>query len=102
MAEFVRVAAVSEIAPGAFKAFTINRKAIVVCNSGDGIYAVDDVCTHDGAPIHTGRLFGHIIMCPRHGAKFDVRDGSVQAPPAVIPLEKYEVKIENDEIYVRV
>lgn len=102
MAEFVRVAAVSDIPSGAFKAFTVNRKAIVVCNSGDGFYAIADECTHDGAPIHTGRLFGHTIMCPRHGAKFDVRDGSVQAPPAVVPLDSYEVKIENDEIYVRV
>lgn len=101
MGEFVKVAHTSDIPPGTFKAFNIRRTRFVLCNHEGKLYAIADECTHDGAPIHTGRLFGTVMMCPRHGAKFDIRDGSVQAPPAVVPLETYEVKIENDEISVR-
>ena len=49
-------------------------------------YAIDDVCTHDGGPLAEGELSGCEIMCPRHGARFDVRTGKALCMPAFEPV----------------
>ena len=64
-------------------------------------YAIDDVCTHDGGPLGEGQLEGFTIACPRHGAKFDVRDGRALTMPATKPTVAHEVKVEGDDVYVR-
>ena len=73
---------------------------VLLCNAGGTIYAVEDVCTHDGAPLDQGELEGCRIICPRHGANFDVRTGEALTLPAVLPLPTYSVRIEGDDVYV--
>jgi 3-phenylpropionate/trans-cinnamate dioxygenase ferredoxin subunit len=63
-------------------------------------YCIEDVCTHDGGPLGDGNLFEHCIECPRHGALFDIRDGSVLSMPAVVPVPTFKVKVEGDDIFV--
>ncbi|GAB4326303.1 MAG: non-heme iron oxygenase ferredoxin subunit [Candidatus Sumerlaeia bacterium] len=82
---------------------------IVLCNVGGKIYAVRNVCSHDdgvlvgGTGEHSwGCLDGFAIECPRHGARFDVRDGSVLSMPAAYPIAAYDVKVEDGMIYVKV
>jgi len=100
MAEFKKVAKVKDIPNGSMKAFEIRHHRFVICHTGDGIFAIADECSHDSAPISDGELHGDEIVCLRHGARFDVRDGSVKAPPALVPIETYDVKIEGEDIYV--
>ena len=102
MAEFKKVAGVADIPPGTMKPFALRHNRVLVCNVGGTFYAVADECSHDSSPISTGRLFKEQLVCPRHGARFNVKDGSVEAPPAVVPIDTYEVKIEGDDIYVAV
>jgi len=73
-----------------------------VCNVGGEYFAVADVCTHDRGPLGEGRLRGTVIECPRHGARFDVRDGAVLAPPAVRPLPTYPVLVRDGVVDVEV
>lgn len=73
-----------------------------MCNVGGEFYAIADVCTHDRGPLGEGRLRGSVIECPRHGARFDVRDGSVKALPAVKPLPTYPVVVRDDVIEVAI
>jgi len=101
MAEFVRVASVDDIPPGTVKAFEIRHTRFVLIRSNDRFYAMADECTHDSAPIADGVLRGPELQCIRHGARFDLATGAVKAPPAVVPLDTYEVKVEGKEIYVR-
>lgn len=101
MGEFKKVARVDEIPVGKARGFEIGFDKIVICNTGNGYYAVPDECTHESLPLSKGRLKGNILICPHHGARFDVTDGSVTHPPAIVPLETYEVKIENDDIFVK-
>ncbi|MDZ4723162.1 MAG: Rieske 2Fe-2S domain-containing protein [candidate division Zixibacteria bacterium] len=102
MSTFVRIASTEDIPQGKLKAFEVNHVLIVVAHTVDGFYAVADECTHDSEPIHTGRIRGNEIMCSRHGARFDLKTGAVTAPPAVVPIDTYELKIEGEEIFVRV
>ncbi len=75
---------------------------MLLCNVDGTIYAVEDVCTHDGAPLDQGELEGSCIVCPRHGARFDVTSGAALTLPAVLPLPTYPVRIEGDAVYVDV
>ena len=69
------VAKLSEIPPGTTKRVVVGGKAVLLCNAGGSVYGIEDVCTHDGGPLDQGELTGTRIMCPRHGAFFDVTHG---------------------------
>jgi 3-phenylpropionate/trans-cinnamate dioxygenase ferredoxin component len=96
------VAKVSEIAPGTTRRVVVNSAEILLCNVDGQIYAIEDVCTHDGGPRDQGTLEGERVVCPRHGATFDVRTGDALTLPAVVPVMTFEVSVEGDEIYVDV
>lgn len=100
MAEFVKVARVMDIAPGKCKSFVVGDDEIVIARTENGFHAFKDECTHDGAPFDEDQLDGRQITCPRHGATFDIVTGKVTGPPALVPLEMYDVKIENDDLLV--
>jgi len=100
MSTSVAVAKTSEIPVGAFKAVTVTGKALLVCHTADGFYAVDDTCTHDDGPLADGMLDGDAIECPRHGARFDVKTGTVLCLPAAVPIRAYPVHVDGDEIRV--
>ncbi len=96
------VAKVSDIPEGTAQRVVVDGTEVLLCNAEGTIYAVEDVCTHDGAPLDQGELEGDRIICPRHGATFDVRTGTALTLPAVMPLPTYTVRIEGDDIYVDV
>ena len=68
-------------------------------NIDNEVYAISDVCTHDDGPLMEGELDGYCVVCPRHGARFDVRTGE-QTMPAFAPVPRYHVKIEGDDILI--
>ena len=102
MSSFRVAAKVSKIGQGRAKTVELDGKRIALCNVDGTIYAVDDLCTHDNGPLGEGELFNGQIECPRHGARFDVKSGKVMCLPAVIPVKTYEVKVEGEEVKVRV
>ncbi|HEX3458837.1 MAG TPA: non-heme iron oxygenase ferredoxin subunit [Candidatus Baltobacteraceae bacterium] len=93
-------AKVSELAPGTTRRVVVDSTGILLCNVGGKIYAIEDVCTHDGGPLDQGDLEGECIVCPRHGATFDVRTGDALTLPAVVPVMTFEAEVEGDDIYV--
>jgi 3-phenylpropionate/trans-cinnamate dioxygenase ferredoxin subunit len=94
------VAKLSQIPPGTTHQVAIDGKTALLCNVAGEIYAIEDVCTHDGGELNQGELDGTRIMCPRHGAFFDVTTGAALTPPAVMPVQSYRVRIEGDDIYL--
>ncbi|MBV8372627.1 MAG: non-heme iron oxygenase ferredoxin subunit [Candidatus Eremiobacteraeota bacterium] len=94
------VAKVSEIAPGTTRRVVVDRNDILLCNVGGNFYAIEDVCTHDGGPLDQGELEGERVVCPRHGATFDVRTGDALTLPAVVPLMTFPVSVEGDDVFV--
>jgi len=93
-------AKISEIAPGTTRRVVVDSTGILLCNVDGKIYAIEDVCTHDGGPLDQGDLEGECIVCPRHGATFDVRTGDALTLPAVVPVMTFETDVEGDDIYV--
>ena len=95
------VAKTSEIAVGQFKPVQVQGKHLLVCRTQSGFYVIDDTCTHDDGPLADGWLEGNEIECPRHGARFDVTTGKVLCLPAAMPIHSYPVKLEGDDITIR-
>ena len=101
MGDFQKVAAIDEIPPGGRKSLVFDERAVLLIRIGNDVYAVEDVCSHDGQPLTDGLLEGTAIECPRHGARFDVRTGRPLCMPAVEPIAIFEVKIDAGAIFLR-
>lgn len=97
-----KVAKLSEIAPGTTRRVVADSTGILLCNVNGNVYAIEDVCTHDGGPLDQGELEGEVVVCPRHGATFDVRTGDALTLPAVAPVMTFPVTVEGDDVFVEV
>ncbi len=101
MSRWTRVCAQSELLPGEYRNAWDGDVLIAVFNLDGELYAIEDVCTHDGGELTGGIVDGSEIECPRHGARFDIRTGAVLCPPAYEPVAKFPVKIEDGIVYTR-
>ena len=102
MAEFVRVCKISDLPDPGKEVFELGDRFVLVCHVDGRFYAIDDCCTHDDGPLGEGTLEGFTIACPRHGAKFDVRDGQVLSMPATQSTTAYEVQVAEGDVYVKI
>ena len=92
----------TDLGDGQTISIPMGRRMIAVVHSGGAYFAIEDVCTHDGAQLTGGAIEGFEIICPRHGARFDLRTGEVMAPPAYEPLRIFEVRDNGGRIEVLV
>ncbi len=102
MAEWMKIADVNELAPGEKKQVDVDGLEVALFNVGGEYYAIEDICTHDGAPLAHGEFAGEEITCPRHGARFNVKTGTALCMPAFEPVDCYPVTIEGNDILVEV
>ncbi|MEE9555067.1 MAG: non-heme iron oxygenase ferredoxin subunit [candidate division Zixibacteria bacterium] len=99
---FMNVCGDTELDEGAVKTVSIDDKLILLARYNGAVYAVDDICTHDGGELGDGDLVDCQIQCPRHGARFDLKTGAATRMPAIIGIETYEVKVKDGRIFVAV
>lgn len=97
---FFEVAESNRLAEGGILLIEIDGSPIAIFNIAGKLFALDDQCTHDGGPISEGQVDGETIICPRHGARFDILTGKAQSLPAVTDLKTYPIKIENGRILI--
>ena len=102
MPDFIPVAKLSSLADPGRQLVEVDDRLIVLFRVGNDVFALDDVCTHDGGPLGEGELEDYTIACPRHGAKFDIRNGKALTMPATKPTVSHEVKVVGDDIMVKV
>ena len=79
---------------------TVAGREVLICHTREGVFALDNICTHALASMDEGRLRGVRLICPLHGASFDVRDGRVLGPPATRALPAYPVRIVQGRVEV--
>jgi 3-phenylpropionate/trans-cinnamate dioxygenase ferredoxin subunit len=103
MSEFVSVAKTTDIPDPGTMLVEVGDRLVALIHAAGHFYALDDVCTHDGGPLSEGPVDPEerTIACPRHGAKFDIKTGAALTMPATKPTVAHEVKIEDNQIYVR-
>lgn len=101
MADWTRVVPLADFPVGSRRVVDVDGVAVAVFHLPEGLYAIEDVCTHDGGELASGELAGCEIVCPRHGARFDLRTGKVTAPPAYSDVASLPVRVREGWVEVR-
>lgn len=104
MSEFFKATTLTDLAPGNRLLVDLDGRSVLLFRIEAQVFAIEDLCTHDDGPLSDGEFDGAkaTIACPRHGAKFDVRTGKALTMPATKPTKIFEVKLEGDDVYVKV
>ncbi|WP_068398017.1 non-heme iron oxygenase ferredoxin subunit [Kribbia dieselivorans] len=98
--EFIRVCALDELpAEGGAKA-VIDGRDVAIVRTDEGVFAIDDTCTHANVSLSEGEVEGCLIECWLHGSQFDLRTGEPRQLPATVPVAVHQVKVENGEVFV--
>lgn len=102
LSQWVKACSKEKLGKGEMIDFDYNEKQILLANLNGKIYATDRICTHAQADLSTGILGEEGVTCPLHLSTFNLETGVPQNLPAEKPLKTYNVKIEQNEIYVEV
>jgi 3-phenylpropionate/trans-cinnamate dioxygenase ferredoxin subunit len=98
--EFVFAAKVNEVREGELLAVVIDDVPVALTRVDGEVRAFGDVCTHDDGPLAEGHIDGRCVVCPRHGARFDLFTGKPTFP-AVAPIPIYATKVEGEDIKIK-
>ena len=97
--DWIDLGAEGDFPEGAPVAIEARGWKVLVFRHEDGIGAYENRCTHAATRLDTGRLKACAIACPLHGARFDLRDGSVCSGPATRPLRSFPVRLERGRVF---
>ena len=102
MSHWITVGKENAIAPGEWQVVDHEGRLIIVANYEGTLYAMEDICTHDGGTLSDGEMEGDEFICPRHGARFCIRTGEATAPPAYEDVDAFPVRIREGVIEIDV
>ncbi len=102
MAGWVRACACDDIEDEDLIRWDHAGRTYAIYKAEDGIYCTDGMCTHEEEHLEEGLLTGHVIECPLHQGRFDIRTGEVVSPPPFVDLNTYPVKTEDGQVFVKV
>ncbi|OAI12962.1 ferredoxin [Methylomonas lenta] len=101
MSDWIDVVADSALADGEHVVVDVDGYEVAIFKIDGQCYAIEDVCTHDGAEIASGELDGDEIICPRHGARFCVKTGEVKSPPAYEDIATFPIRLVEGRVQVK-
>jgi 3-phenylpropionate/trans-cinnamate dioxygenase ferredoxin subunit len=101
MNKFVKVGKLSQFPESLGTGVTVEGRAVCVARMKEKLFAFDDRCTHAESLLSGGDVEGCEILCPLHGARFSIETGEALTLPAVKPVQTHEVKVEGDNVYVK-
>ena len=102
LGNWIKACETTKVSSGELFGFDHDDKKLLLANLNGKIYATDRICTHAEADLSTGILSDEGVRCPLHLSVFNLENGSPLNPPAEKPLKTYNVKIDNNEVYVEV
>jgi len=102
LSEWIKACSIDQVKEGQLFGFVHDGKKILLANLKGKIYATDLICTHADADLSTGFLSEEGVRCPLHLSVFNLEDGKPQNLPAELPLQVYNTKIDDNEIYVEI
>ena len=97
--EWHEVAKTSDLNPGEVMYVEVGNDPVALINLDGEYFALNDMCTHEDAPLSDCEVIGDEIECPMHGGAFEIRTGLPANFPVVVPVETYEVKVEGDTVF---
>lgn len=98
--QYVPILPLSDLRSGERILFDVDDRPVAIFNVGGTIYAIEDACSHDDGPLGDGEVSGTEVVCPRHGARFDLKTGKALTLPAVKPILVYPTRIVDGMIEI--
>jgi 3-phenylpropionate/trans-cinnamate dioxygenase ferredoxin subunit len=98
--QWADVGGADEVSDSMPLAVFVHGVALIVVRCGDALYAVDNMCTHDGETLGEAQIEDCQVICPRHGAHFCLKTGAALTPPAYEPLRTYPARLDNGRVLV--
>jgi len=99
---YIYVAEVAAVPPGTTAPFQVSGRDILICHTREEFFAVENQCSHALAKLEDGKLRAYRLICPLHGAAFDIRDGTAKGKPATRPIKTYPVRVINNHIEIKI
>ena len=99
---WIDVGPADDVPRGEHRVYAIDERYVAVYNVGGELYAIEDLCTHDGNPLADGLLEGLEVICPRHGARFCLRTGAALCPPAYEAVATFAVAVRKARLCIGV
>ncbi len=100
--EFKAVTPLDDIELNSNKAFDIAGRSVLICHASSGVYAVENLCSHQASPLEGGKVKAHFLFCPLHGVRFDMRDGSTKGKLTKTPITTFETRVLDGMIEVKI
>ncbi len=91
-----RITRLTDLPMDSNKAWQVGARSVLLCRTAAGVFAVDNRCTHQLAPLEGARMRGPHLFCPKHGQRFDLRSGATAGQLTRTPLPVYEVCVDAD------
>jgi 3-phenylpropionate/trans-cinnamate dioxygenase ferredoxin subunit len=91
---------VDDVVAGTPLGVVVGGEEIVIAQIGDRLYAIEGICSHQGAQLKNAKLDGETVVCHFHGSGFNLRTGAVVNGPATKPLQTYKVSLAGDQLLV--
>ena len=98
MEGWVKVASEAELVTTL--AVKVGDAPVALFRTEEGIFALDDICSHEYSRLSEGEVWGGEVYCQKHGSRFNLRTGAVTGLPATKPVRAWQVRVENGEIWV--
>lgn len=102
MSKFVVAAKITDVAQNATKCVSTEDKEVTLVNLNGQFFALDNLCTHEGAPLCEGSIEGEEIECPWHLGRFNIKTGKATELPAEKDLRTYPIRINGDDIEIEI
>jgi 3-phenylpropionate/trans-cinnamate dioxygenase ferredoxin subunit len=98
--EYLEIVPADQLPEGERLFIELAGRSVVIFNLAGKLFAIGDVCTHDQGPVGDGEIEEAEIICPRHGARFDIRTGKATSLPAVVDIPAYPVRVMDGMIEI--
>ncbi len=102
MSTWIEVGPLDDIDDEDVKRFDHRGKTYAVYHVDGRVYASDGLCTHEHVHLCDGLVMEHVIECPKHNGRFDIRDGRPLGAPVCVALKTYPAKVEGGTVYIQV
>jgi len=98
--EWISLGPLSEFPLGKPRCFDLDFARVAVFHTEEGLFAIEDSCTHAEVHLSDGWLDGACVACPWHGAQFDLKTGAALSGPAILPVKTFVVEVVDEEVRV--
>lgn len=97
---FEKACSVAEVPEDEALAMTIGGYDVAIARDEEGLYALQDLCSHQAVPLSEGEVYDGRIECYLHGSCFDLRTGKALGPPATEPVSTFPLEVRGDDVFV--